>query len=154
MGQAKPKPPAEPTADYEQDFYLWSCEQAELLRQGRFAEIDLSNIVEEIESLGRSDRRALISSYRVLIQHLLKWQFQPQKRSKSWENTIAEQRNRIDLLERESPSLAAKAHEIIKEAYGRARSQAAREMGLSVIALPVLCSYQVDQLRDDDWLPE
>ncbi len=153
MGQAKPKPPANPAADYEQDFYLWSCEQAELLRQGRFAEIDLANIVEEIESLGRSDRRALISAYRVLIQHLLKWQFQPQKRSKSWENTIAEQRDRIELLERESPSLAAKAQQIVAEAYGRARTHAARETGLSVTALPVLCAYRVEQLRDEDWLP-
>ena len=154
MGQAKPKPRAEPAADYETDFYLWSCEQAELLRQRRFAEIDLANIVEEIESLGRSDRRALISAYRVLIQHLLKWQFQPEKRSKSWRVTIRAQREHIEMLERESPSLAAQVDELVGVAYPKAVNAAIDETGLGRERFPATTPYAVAQLRDEDWLPD
>lgn len=153
MGQAKPKSLSEPLAepaDYETDFYLWSCEQAELLRQRRFAEIDLSNIVEEIESLGRSDRRALISAYRVLIQHLLKWQFQPAKRSKSWESTIREQRDQIEMLEGESPSLAEKADELIALAYPQAWKDAAYETGLPAEKMPKTCPYRAADIQNLD----
>jgi hypothetical protein len=154
MGQTKPKPLYDPTADYETDFYLWSCEQAELLRQGRFAEIDLANIVEEIESLGRSDRRALISAYRVLIQHLLKWRFQPQKRSRSWLATIRVQRTHLATLEGESPSLAAKAFEHIALANADARKLAADETSLPLGTFPEFCPFSADQLRNSDWLPD
>ncbi len=99
MGQPKQKPLYDPASDYETDFYLWSYEQSELLRQRRFSELDLPNIIEEIESLGRSDKRALTSAYRVLLQHLLKWQFQPLRRGSSWLNTVSEQRRTIEMLE-------------------------------------------------------
>lgn len=154
MVQVKAKPLADPAADYDEDFYLWSYEQAELLRQGRFSEIDLANIVEEIESLGRSDRRALVSAYRVLIQHLLKWQFQPDRRSASWRTTIRTQRTHLDTLEGESPSLAVKFGDHIAKAHADARKLAADETGLPLQTFPERCAYSVEQLRNQDWLPE
>jgi hypothetical protein len=153
MGYAKQKPLYDPASDYEADFYLWSYEQAELLRQGRFSELDLPNIIEEIESLGRSDKRALTSAYRVLIRHLLKWQYQPQKRSVSWQVTIRAQRTEIETLEDESPSLAAKAGEIVSRTYAKARSEAAEETFLPLTTFPESCGYLLAQLRDFDWLP-
>src|SRR5215217_665298 len=103
--------PAETGSDaptiYERDVQLWRFEQAELLRLRRFAQADLPNIVEELESMGRSDRRALGSSYRLVIAHLLKWQFQPQMRGSSWEITLVRERAHIKDMEAQSPSLRA-----------------------------------------------
>src|SRR6266852_4161446 len=90
---------------YEEDFYAWTVEQARLLRSGDLTAIDIANIAEEIESMGRSDRRALESRLTVLLTHLLKWQIQQRLRSSSWSGSIAEQRRRIAKLLRESPSL-------------------------------------------------
>lgn len=153
MGYAKQKPLYDPASDYEADFYLWSYEQAELLRQRRFSELDLPNIIEEIESLGRSDKRALTSAYRVLIRHLLKWHYQPETRSVSWQVTIRAQRTEIETLEDESPSLAAKAGEIVSRAYAKARSEAAEETLLPLATFPESCGYLLAQLRAFDWLP-
>src|SRR5690348_13781708 len=93
------------SADYEEDFYAWTVEQAHLLRSGDLSAIDIENIAEEIESMGRSDRRAIESRLAVLLTHLLKWQIQERMRSRSWAGTIGEQRRRIAKLLRESPSL-------------------------------------------------
>lgn len=153
MGQAKQKPLYDPASDYEGDFYLWSLEQAELLRQRRFGELDLLNVVEEIESLGRSDRRGLTSAYRVLIRHLLKWRYQPDKRSVSWQVTIRNQRTEIETLEEESPSLAAQAGEFVARAYVKARIEASEETSLPLATFPEVCRYPLAQLRDFDWLP-
>src|SRR3954447_10972521 len=90
---------------YERDFYLWCFEQAELLRLRRFSQADLPNIIEELESMGRSDRRALSSSYRLVIAHLLKWQYQPQLRGSSWEVTLLRERAHIREMEEQSGSL-------------------------------------------------
>src|SRR5260370_41891160 len=92
-------------ADYEEDFYAWSVEQARLLRSGEFSSIDVANVAEEIESLGRSDKREIQSRLTVLLSHLLKWQMQSAMRSSSWSATIREQRRRIDKLLQESSSL-------------------------------------------------
>jgi len=83
------------TISYEQDFYAWLITNVQLIRQGRFAEMDSENIAEELEAMGRSEKRALLSRWSVLLAHLLKWQFQPEKRSHSWKYTLAEQRRRI-----------------------------------------------------------
>ena len=154
MALAKEKPLyAEPT-DYEDDFELWCYEQAELLRQRRFAELDLPNIIEELEALGREQRRALVSSYRVLIAHLLKWQFQPQLRSSSWEITINRERDNIDDREKDNPSLAKDTKSIIEGVYRRSIREAARETELPRSIFPFDCPYTVEQLRDPDWMPE
>src|ERR1700756_3199974 len=113
--------------DYEEDFYAWTVEQARLLRSGKLASIDVANIAEEIESLGRSDKRAIESRLTVLLMHLLKWQIQSKMRSQSWSGTILEQRRRIAKLLQESPSLRPFVNEALAEAYTDALEAASNE---------------------------
>ncbi len=153
MGQARQRPLQERPVDIETDFHLWTSQQAELLRQHRFGELDLVNIIEELSSLGRSDRRALLSAYCVLILHLLKWQFQPERRGSSWEATIRTQRREIELIEADSPSLGAKVNEHVAWAYPRARADAASETGLPIATFPDACPYAPLHLTDFNWLP-
>src|SRR6201987_1073526 len=101
--------------DYEEDFYAWTAEQARLLRSGKLTSIDVANIAEEIESLGRSDKRAIESRLTVLLTHLLKWQLQPAMRSSSWTGAIREQRRQIEKLLKESPSLRPFIGEVLAE---------------------------------------
>ena len=146
---------AEPAlTDYEEDFYLWCYQQAEHLRQRRFGEADLPNIIEELETLGRNDRRALESSYRLVIAHLLKWRFQRQLRSSSWEITIIRERHHIARFERESPTLESQGKQIVWHVYADARREAYVETKLPPTTFPAECPYTLEQLRDPDWLPE
>ncbi|MBN9017991.1 MAG: DUF29 domain-containing protein [Rhizobiales bacterium] len=154
MGLAKEKPLYDPPTDYEDDDYLWLYEQIELLRLKRFGELDLPNLIEELEDMGREQRRALESSYRLLLAHLLKWQFQRQMRSASWEITIDRERDHILGRERYSPSLKAQAKNIVNDVFRRAVKEAATETGLPKSAFPAECPWTLDQLRDEDFLPE
>jgi ribosomal protein L29 len=142
------------SADYEVDFYAWTVEQARLLRAGNFAAIDIANVAEEIESMGRSDRRALESRLTVLLTHLLKWRIQSRMRSSSWSGTINEQRRRIAKLLQESPSLRPFLDEVLAEAYGDARDAASNQSGLPEAEFPAECQFTVDQLLSRDFLPE
>lgn len=83
------------TTLYDRDFFAWSLEQAKLLRARKLAEADIEHIAEEIDSMGRTEKRELISRLSVLLLHLLKWRYQPEKRSLSWEASIRVQRNRL-----------------------------------------------------------
>jgi Domain of unknown function DUF29 len=141
-------------AAYEEDLYAWSAEQARLLREGRFAEIDAENIAEEIESLGRSDRRELQNRLAVLLAHLLKWQFQPQARSKSWRATIREQRRRIVQLTEESGSLKAKLPEIAPKAYAEAREVAVDETDLPIESFPEELPFPIEKVTAADFWPD
>jgi Domain of unknown function DUF29 len=154
MGLAKEKPLYRNPADIEDDFYAWCFEQAELLRQKRFSEADLPNVIEELESMGREQRSALKSSYRILIVHLLKWQFQPSRRARSWELTIVRERNNIADREEDNRTLRNEAASIVDEVYRRAARQAARETKVPIATFPADCPYTLDQLRDPDWMPE
>ena len=138
---------------YERDFVAWAEKQAQLLEQHRWAELDLANLVEEIRDLGKRERDQLLSSLRLIVQHLLKWQYQSENRSKSWENTIARERDNIaDYLE-DAPSLKRifEAREAIATCYRRARRDAARETGLNT--LPEQNPYTIEQLLDKNFLP-
>jgi ribosomal protein L29 len=146
----RPKPPA----GYDQDFARWSAEQAALLRGGRFEFVDLENVAEEIESLGRSDRREIASRLKVLLAHLLKWRFQPAQRKPGWRSTIREQRHRILALIDESPSLAYYPAEVAAKEYDFARDQAADETGLALDAFPSEMPYAMSDVLDPDFLPE
>jgi uncharacterized protein DUF29 len=110
---------------YEDDFYAWTVEQTRLLRAGELANVDAANIAEEIESLGRSDRRELRSRLVVLTMHLLKWRHQPEGRSTSWSGTIREQRYQIGLILDDSPSLRLFVAEALPQVYETARENAA-----------------------------
>ena len=122
------------SVDYEKDFYAWTVEQTRLLRSGELSALDIENIAEEIESMGRRDRREIKSRLIVLLCHLLKWRMQPQMRSPSWSATIREQRRKIDELLGESPSLRPTLPEIPPPAYAEAREDAAAETGLAETA--------------------
>ena len=140
--------------DYEEDFYAWTVEQARLLRSGELTSIDVANIAEEIESLGRSDKRAIESRLTVLLMHLLKWQIQSKMRSQSWSGTILEQRRRIEKLLRESPSLHASVNEALAEAYSDAREAASNETGLPETNFPIECPFTMEQVLSRSFLPE
>ena len=154
MALAKEKPLFEVQTDYEDDFEQWCYEQAELLRQRRFSEVDLTNVVEELEDMGKNQRCALSSSYRVLVAHLLKWHFQTQLRSRSWESTIDRERDNIVDYEKMNPSLGADAKQIVEGIYRRSVREAAKETELPKSAFPLDCPYAVEQIRDFDWMPE
>jgi ribosomal protein L29 len=141
-------------ADYEEDFYAWTVEQARLLRSSEFASIDVANVAEEIESLGRSDKREIQSRLTVLLTHLLKWQMQSAMRSSSWSGTIREQRRRIEKLLRESPSLRPFVPETLSEAYSDAREDTAEETGLPETQFPAECPFTPDEVLSRGFLPE
>jgi len=139
---------------YETDFYGWIQQQAGVLRAGSFATLDLDNLIEEIESMGRSEQRELESRLDVLLMHLLKWQYQPNLRSKSWELTIEEQRRRISRHLRKNSSLNSLVPETLEDAYGDAVLEAAKETGLSKTTFPVQCPWTFEQVINDGYWPE
>jgi hypothetical protein len=121
---------------YDQDYYLWIETISKQLKAGKFAEIDLANLIEEIESMGKSEKRELKSRLIVLLMHLLKWQYQPEKRSESWRSTITEQRICIELLLEDSPSLQPLLIEIFADCYEKARLKASEETGIKLNFFP------------------
>lgn len=141
---------------YDADVVLWSERQTELLRRraggdlANDADLDWSNIAEEIEAVGRSARRELQSRLVRLLQHLLKWQYQPEFRSASWRTTIRNQRNAIGDLLDESPSLKTALPEMFPTAYRRARLNALDETGL--LDLPQTAPFTVERALDDSFL--
>lgn len=140
-------------AGYEEDFALWSAEQAALIRAGKFERVDLENVAEEIESLGTSDRHQIATRLEVLLTHLLKWERQPEHRSRSWSSTIRSQREAIlDLLE-ESPSLKPYPATQIAKRYPRARDKTAEETTIFLNNFPETCPYTIEQVLDPDFLP-
>ena len=139
---------------YESDFYAWAMEQAALLRERRLDAADIDNIAEEIESMGRSEKRELVNRLAVLLLHLLKWRFQPGFRSPSWSATVREQRIRLRNHLKDNPSLKARVDEALPEAYELAVIGAARETGLPESAFPEATPYRYEQAVDDVFWPE
>ena len=139
---------------YDRDFYAWANEQAALLRAGRLAEADLENIAEEIETMGRSEKRELINRLTVLLLHLLKWQFQPALHGNGWRLTIEEQRYRLEDHLKDNPSLKAQLGQATRDAYRLALIEAQRETGLARSTFPNDCTYAFDQTMSPDLWPE
>jgi len=139
---------------YETDFYGWIQSQAESMRSGDLAGLDMENLIEEIESMGKSQQRALESRLEVLLAHLLKWQFQPTLQGPSWRFTIEEQRARIARLLEKNPSLKRHVPEAFEEAYGFAVRMAARETGMGSGSFPSRCPWTFGQATDPDFWPE
>lgn len=130
----------------DQDFFAWTQEQARLLRAGELGGIDALNLAEEIESVGRRDRREIRSRLIVLLTHLLKWRFQPDVRSSGWPGSIREQRDQIELILEDSPSLRPVIAESLNRAYARARREASDETGLPEAAFPAECPFTPEQI--------
>jgi hypothetical protein len=139
---------------YDQDFYAWATEQAALLRAGRLEQADVANIAEEIESMGRSEKRELVNRLTVLFLHLLKWQFQPGLRGNSWRLSIEEQRYRLADHLADNPSLLSVLEEASRNAYRLALLAAERETGLAAETFPAACPYPFDKAVDPDFWPE
>jgi hypothetical protein len=139
---------------YETDFVVWAEQTAQLIRAGQFEGVDWENVAEEIERLGRSDKRELKNRLKVLLQHLLKWQYQPNRRCGSWSNTIDEQRDAIQDLLLDSPSLSPYLLEVLMECYQRGRRAANNETGLMITTFPETCPYSIAQILDEAFLPD
>ncbi len=142
-----------PEGNYEQDFFAWTREQAALLRSGDWARADVEHIAQEIESMGKTEKRELISRLAVLLLHLLKWRFQPALRGTSWRLTIEEQRLQVADHIDDNPSLKALRDEAVASAYRFARLGAERETGLARETFPEQCPWSFDEMMDENFWP-
>jgi len=142
-----------PSTSYDDDFYAWTQDQAEKLRVRRHNEIDWDNLAEEIESVGRSQKSEIRNRLRVLLQHLLKWHFQPELRCRPWQSTISEQRVHIEGVIEDSPSLSAFPEDALDWAYRGAIRKAAEETKLAQDIFPTVCPYTIEQVLAYDFMP-
>ena len=138
---------------YEQDFYLWLEANAKLLTEKRFTELDLEHLIVEINSMGKSEKRELENRLIVLIMHLLKCQYQPEKLSQSWISTIKEQRRQIRKLLKNSPSLKSYLPQIMDESYQDARFEASDETKLELVTFPVNNPFSLDDILKSEFFP-
>ncbi|MCG5244011.1 DUF29 domain-containing protein [Azospirillum doebereinerae] len=139
---------------YDRDFYAWANEQAALLRAGKFDSADIARIAEEIESMGKTEKRELVNRLVTLMLHLLKWRFQPGLRGNSWRLSIKEQRYRLADHMADNPSLKSKGAEAISDAYRLALIEAERETGLSESTFPPSCPWSFDTMIDHSFWPD
>lgn len=139
---------------FEQDFFAWANEQAALLRAGKLDRADIDHIAEEIESMGRAEKRELANRLAVLLTHLLKWRFQPSLRGTSWRLTIEERRRALARDLSDNPSLKAQVNAVIEDAYGDAVLRAARDTGNDKTAFPSVCLWTYEQIADSDFWPD
>ncbi len=152
--EKEPGMPDPASSLYDRDFYAWANEQAALLRAGKVADADIAHIAEEIESMGRTEKRELVSRLTVLLMHLLKGQFQPERRSRSWAATIRNQR--LDVADHLVDNLGLKARlpESLAAAYERARNSAAAETDLPDSLFPLEYPWSFEQSMDAEFWPE
>jgi Domain of unknown function DUF29 len=141
-----------PGADYDRDFYSWSLDQARLLREGQWAQIDRDNIADEIESLGREQFNKLESALRVLLMHILKWEHQPKRRSRSWIISIKDQRLAINHILADNPGLRPRIPEAIARAYSRAILAAAKETKLDEAIFPERLIYSFEDIMKREFV--
>lgn len=139
---------------YEQDYYQWLEKTARLLRDGKLQELDISNLIEEVEDMGRSEKRALESNLRIVLWHLLKYKYQPEKRSNSWRVTLREHRFRLQGSIKDSPSLRNYLTENFREVYQEARAIAADETGLSDERFPSEPPFIPEEALNSEYLPD
>lgn len=138
---------------YDRDFMLWIDTTVQLLKERRFAELDLENLIEEVEDLGRSNKSALRSNLIVVLLHLLKWKYQPEKRSKSWQSSILEHRCRLEDDFEDSPSLKRYYIEIFNKCYQNACKQAAIETEIDIKNFPIESPFTPEEVLDSEFLP-
>lgn len=138
---------------YETDFFAWTQAQAELLRHQQWHQLDLPNLIEEIESLGRQQRQELRKRLSILIGYLLKWEYQPQMRTRSWLATIRIQRIDIKDLLVDNPSLQLYVEEAIQQAYYKGLALAVGETNLAFKTFPQDCPYTIEEILSDRFYP-
>ncbi len=142
------------TALYDEDFLQWTQQQAEYLQKGRWSELDVENLVEELETLGRSEQKELGSYLQVLMMHLLKCQYQPERRTQSWNNTLSNCRDKIQDCLEDTPSLQRFLQDLewVEKYYRRARREAAKETQKPLATFPTECPYTIKQILEPDFL--
>jgi hypothetical protein len=138
---------------YDQDFAVWTSETARLLRAGRFDEVDIAHVAEEIEDMGKRDKRELHSRLTVLLLHLLKCNWQPNKQSSGWQSTIITQRAELEQLFEDSPSLRRTIGAAVLKVYPAALRTAAVETGVPAATFPRDCPFTPEQILDPNFLP-
>ena len=139
---------------YDRDYYLWLETTAKQLREGRLSEVDRANLIEEIESMGRSEKSALISNLQIILMHLLKHKYQPEKRSNSWLFNIFEHRDRVLEAFEISPSLKPYFREVFAKCYTKARKKASLETGLPISTFPTESPFTPEETLDTEYLPD
>ena len=139
---------------YEQDYVLWLDQAVDLLRSQNFAEIDIENLIEELAEMGGSQKQAIESNLEVLLMHLLKYKYQPEKRSNSWRYTITEHHLRLHKAFKHSPRLKRYFLQEFAECYLNARNLASAETGLAIATFPMESPFTPEQTLDEDFLPE
>lgn len=152
MSDTATKPPK--NALYETDFYAWTQEQARLLRERRWNDLDLDNLVDEVESVGGSEKREIRNRMVVLLAHLLKWKYQPGRRGSSWRRTIFDQRTQLVDIVQTSPSLRGYLEQQVQKRYLASTVDAAGESGLAIGLFPEQCPFTKDQVLDLEFFPE
>ena len=146
---------AQPTSSlYEEDYHLWLMNTIHQLQNGKLAEVDMVNLVEELEAMVRSEKKAIRSNLRILLMHLLKYKYQSEKRTNSWLFTIREHRKRLRDDFKNSPSLKRYFREVFEECYQDARELAADETGLTIDTFPVESPFSQEETLNPDYLPE
>jgi hypothetical protein len=138
---------------YETDFNLWLEETAHLLKEGKWERLDRDNLLAEIEAMGRSEKNALKSNLEKLLLHLLKWKYQPAKRSNSWQYSMTEHCLRLLDTFEDSPSLKGYFDEVFDKCYQNARLLAARETGLDKQTFPEICPFTKADILNPEYLP-
>lgn len=139
---------------YEQDYCLWMETTINQLENGRFNEVDLSNLIAELANMVKREKRGLESNLEVILMHLLKYQYQSEKRSNSWRYTILEHRDRIERIFEDSPSLKSYLYQVFDKCYGKARKKASVETGLTLQTFPEQSPFTVEETLNSDYLPE
>lgn len=141
---------------YEQDFYRWAQEQAVLLREGAWPEVDVSHLIEEVEGLAINEKHALGSHLKNLVMHLLKWHYEPQGRQTghSWQDSIHDARDEIAQILEDSPSLRREVPALLTRRYPAARRKASTQTTLPLRTFPEACPWDIDQVLDPDFWPE
>ena len=142
------------TTLYETDFNLWIEQTVNQLKNGQIQDLDIENLIEEVQSMGSNDKREIKSRLIVLIMHLLKYKYQPKKKTKSWISTIITQRNELELVLENSPSLNPFLKENISECYQKARKNASMETKLPLTTFPLECPFTPEQIIDYDYFPD
>ncbi|WP_052646659.1 DUF29 domain-containing protein [Spirulina subsalsa] len=139
---------------YDQDFNLWLEQTVSLLEKGELHHLDVKNLLEELRDMGRNTKREVLSRLKALLLHLLKWKYQPQKRTASWASTIDEQRDQLQLILRDSPSLRPYLEAFFVECYQKAIRGVVHETGLSKQTFPLVCPFTVADVLSLDYWPD
>jgi len=142
------------TSLYESDFYGWTLQQAEALRSRNMSELDFENLLEEMEAMGRSEKRGLKNRLVILLIHILKWQYQPERQGNSWKLTIRNQREEVLELLEENPSLKPRIDSVLESAWKKALRETEKETKMDRSSFPAQCPWSFDEVMDDDFWPD